>query len=136
MSYQMSQIIGRLGADPELRYTPTGQSVANFSVATNRKYSKADGEEVKEILWFKVTTWGKLAEVCNTYLHKGSQVFIQGRLIADPTTGGPRIWTRQNGNPAASFEINAEVVRFLDGKNGNSQSDQPATSGEETEIPF
>jgi single-strand DNA-binding protein len=132
----MSQIIGRLGADPELRYTPTGQSVANFSVATNRKYNKADGEEVKEILWFKVTTWGKLAEACNTCLHKGSQVFVQGRLMADPTTGGPRIWSRQNGSPATSFEINAEVVRFLDGKNGNSQNEQPAASGEETEIPF
>jgi single-strand DNA-binding protein len=136
MSYQMSQIIGRLGADPELRYTPTGQSVTNFSVATNRKYNKADGEEVKEILWFKVTVWGKLAEACNTCLHKGSQVFIQGRLIADPTTGGPRIWSRQNGSPAASFEINAEAVRFLDGKNGNGQSDQPAASSEEAEIPF
>ena len=136
MSYQMSQIIGRLGADPELRYTPTGQSVTNFSVATNRKYNKVAGEEVKEILWFKVTVWGKLAEACNTCLHKGSQVFIQGRLIADPTTGGPRIWSRQNGSPAASFEINAEAVRFLDGKNGNGQSDQPPTSSEEAEIPF
>ena len=136
MSYQMSQIIGRLGADPELRYTPTGQSVTNFSVATNRKYNKADGEEVKEILWFKVTVWGKLAEACSTCLHKGSQVFIQGRLIADPITGGPRIWSRQNGSPAASFEINAEAVRFLDGKNGNGQSDQPSTSSEEAEIPF
>ena len=138
MSFQKCQIIGRLGADPEMRFAPSGQSVVNFSVATNRKYNKADGEEVKETNWFKVSAWGKMAEACNSYLKKGSQVFVEGRLIADPATGGPRLWTRQDGNPAASFEIHADLVQFLGGKNGegNGQAEQPAGTPAETEIPF
>ena len=138
MSYQKCQIIGRLGADPEMHFAPSGQPVVNFSVATNRKYNKADGEEVKETNWFKVSAWGKMAEACNSYLKKGSQVFVEGRLIADPATGGPRLWTRQDGNPAASFEIHADLVQFLGGKNGdaNGQAEQPADAPTETEIPF
>ncbi len=138
MSYQKCQIIGRLGADPEMRFAPSGQSVVNFSVATNRKFNKADGEEVKETSWFKVSVWGKLAEACNRYLKKGSQVFVEGRLIADPATGGPRLWTRQDGSPAASFEIHADLVQFLGGKNGevNGQAEQPAGTPPEAEIPF
>jgi single-strand DNA-binding protein len=138
MSHQKCQIIGRLGADPEMRFAPSGQPVVNFSVATNRKFNKADGEEVKETNWFKVSAWGKMAEACNSYLKKGSQVFVEGRLIADPATGGPRLWTRQDGNPAASFEIHADLVQFLGGKNGEAigQAEQPVTASAETEIPF
>ena len=84
-----------------------------------------------------------MAEVCNNYLHKGSQVFVEGRLIADPATGGPRIWNRQDGSPAASFELHAELVRFLGGKNGDgieaeaaAPAEQPAAAAEECEIPF
>jgi single-strand DNA-binding protein len=61
-------IIGRLGADPEMRYASSGQPVANFSVATNRKYKNAGGEDVKETVWFKVSAWGKMAEACNNYV--------------------------------------------------------------------
>ncbi|MGD0878823.1 MAG: single-stranded DNA-binding protein [Anaerolineales bacterium] len=138
MSYQKCQIIGRLGADPEMRFAPSGQPVVNFSVATNRNYNKANSEEVKETSWFKVSVWGKLAEACNAYLKKGGQVFVEGRLIADPATGGPRLWTRQNGSPAASFEIHADLVRFLGGKNGdaNGQVEQPVGLSAEPEIPF
>jgi len=139
MTHQKSEIIGRLGADPEMRFTSSGQPVTNFSVATNRKYKNAGGEEVKETVWFKVSTWGKMAEVCNNYLHKGSQVFVEGRLIADPVTGGPRIWNRQDGNPAASFELHAELVRFLGGKNGDGNGNgvpAEAAAAEEGEIPF
>ena len=138
MSYQKCQIIGRLGADPEMRFAPSGQPVVNFSVATNRNYNKANSEEVKETSWFKVSVWGKLAEACNAYLKKGGQVFVEGRLIADPATGGPRLWTRQNGSPAASFEIHADLVRFLGGKNGdaNGQVEQPAAVPVESEISF
>ncbi len=74
-----------------MRYAPSGQPVANFSVATNRKYTNGDGQEVKEVVWFKVSVWGKMAEACNNYLKKGGQVYVEGRLIADPTTGGPRL---------------------------------------------
>ena len=137
MSHQNCQIIGRLGADPEMRYAPSGQPVTNFSVAANRKYTTGDGQEVKETCWFKVSAWGKLAEACNSYLKKGSQVYVEGRLIVDPATGGPRIWTKQDGSPAASFEIHADLIRFLGGKNGdsNGQVSQPAAAGE-PEIPF
>ena len=138
MSHQNTQIIGRLGADPEMRFAPTGQPVTNFSVATNRKYTNADGQEVKETTWFKVSAWGKLAEACNSYLKKGSQVYAEGRLIVDPATGGPRIWTRQDGSPAASFEIHADLIRFLGEKNGNGNGngEPPAPAGAEPEIPF
>ena len=139
MSHQKSEIIGRLGADPEMRYTPSGQPVANFPVATNRKYKNAAGETVKETTWFKVSAWGKLAEACNSYLHKGSQVYVEGRLVADPATGNPRIWSRQDGSPAASFEIHADTVDFLDSKNGDGNGNGSPAEGapaDEGEIPF
>ena len=138
MSYQKCQIIGRLGGDPEMRYTPSGQAVTHFSVAANRKYTHGDGSEVKEVAWFKVSAWGKRAEACNSYLHKGSLVYVEGRLTVDPATGGPRLWTRQDGAPAASFELHADLVRFLGGRNGDGvEGDGPPTdeSGE-GEIPF
>ena len=136
MTHQKAEIIGYLGADPEMRFTPSGQPVANFSVAANRKYKNAAGDEVKETAWFKVSAWGKLAEVCNNYLHKGSQVYVEGRLVVDPATGGPRIWTRQDGSPAASFEINAATVRFLGGKNGNGNGEAPSEPASEDQVPF
>lgn len=138
MSHQKNLIIGRLGADPEMRFAPNGQPVTNFSVATNRKYKNSGGEEVKETVWFKVSAWGKMAEVCNNYLRKGSQVYIEGRLIADPATGGPRIWTRQDGSPAASFELHVELIRFLGGRNGEGNGTGAPTevTAEEGEIPF
>ena len=138
MSHQKNLIIGRLGADPEMRYAPNGQPVTNFSVATNRKYKNSGGVEVKETVWFKVSAWGKMAEVCNNYLHKGSQVYIEGRLIADPATGGPRIWTRPDGSPAASFEVTVELIRFIGGRNGegNGAGTPTEATAEEGEIPF
>lgn len=131
-------IIGRLGADPEMRYAPAGQPVTNFSVAANRKYKNSGGEEVKETIWIKASAWGKMAEVCNNYLHKGNQVYIEGRLIANPVTGGPRIWTRQDGSPAASFELHVELIRFLGGRNGEGNGTGAPTevTADEGEIPF
>lgn len=133
MSYHTLIIVGHLGKDPEMHYTPAGQAVTNFSVATNRQYavrtsSPSNGETVKETVWFRVSTWGKQAEVCNEYLRKGSLVLVEGRLIPDPNTGRPRIWQGQNG-PGASFEVNASIVRFLtgqeDSEDGNSPSEEP-----------
>ena len=95
--YQKVTIIGNLGRDPEMRYTPSGQAVTSFNVATNRTYTGSDGQKVKETTWFRVSAWGKQAEICNNYLHKGSKVFIEGRLVSDPATGGPRIFNRQDG---------------------------------------
>ena len=111
--YQKIIIVGNLGRDPEMRYTPSGQAVTNFSVATNRQYTTNNGEKVKETTWFRVSVWGRMAEVCNQYLRRGSKVLIEGRLNADPATGGPRTWTGNDGVVRASFEVTAEVVKFL-----------------------
>ena len=112
--YHTIILVGNLGKDPEMRYTQSGQSVTSFSVATSRKYTGSDGQKIEETVWFRVSAWGKLAEICNQYLHKGSKVFVEGRLVADGN-GGPRVWTRQDGTPSASFEVNADTVRFLSG---------------------
>lgn len=136
--YQKILIIGNLGGDPEMRYTPTGQAVTNFSVATNRQYTASDGQQVKETVWFRVSAWGRQAETCNQFLRRGSRVLVEGRLNADPATGGPRVWTKQDGSPGASFEITAQTVRFL----STAQEDQAyqgssmAEHQEEDDIPF
>jgi len=113
MSYHMILLVGNVGRDPEMRYIPSGQPVTSFSVATNRQYTGNNGQVVKETIWFRVTTWGKQAEVCNQYLKKGSKVLIEGRLNPDPATGGPKIWTKQDGTAGSSFEVTASTVRFL-----------------------
>jgi single-strand DNA-binding protein len=105
-------IVGNLGRDPEMRYTPSGQAVTNLSVATSRQYTGSDGQPVKETIWFRVSVWGKQAESVNQYLKKGSKVLVEGRLVPDPATGGPRVWQGQKG-PAANFEVSAATVRFL-----------------------
>jgi single-strand DNA-binding protein len=113
MSYQKIIITGNLGRDPEMRYTPSGQAVTSFSVAVNESYTSANGEKVKRTIWFRVTAWGKQAEICNQYLKKGSQVLVDGRMSADPATGGPKIWKKQDGSSGSSFEVTASTVRFL-----------------------
>jgi single-strand DNA-binding protein len=137
--YHTINIVGNLGKDPEMRYTPGGQAVTNFSVATNRQYTASDGQQVKETIWFRVSTWGKTAETCNQYLRKGSKVLVEGRLTPDTKTGGPRIWQGQNG-PAASFEVTANTVRFLSSRGedegGYQSGDAPGQVGEPDEIPF
>jgi single-strand DNA-binding protein len=135
--YQKVTIVGNLGKDPEMRFTPSGQAVTSFSLATNRSYTGSDGQRVKETVWFRVSVWGKQAENCNNYLRKGSKVLIEGRLIADPATGGPRTFNRQDGSTGASFEISASTVQFLDSR---AESDQAGTEDMGTlsddEIPF
>ena len=117
MSYQKIIITGNLGRDPEMRYTPSGQAVTSFSVAVNESYTNANGEKVKKTIWFRVTAWGKQAEICNQYLKKGQQVLVDGRMSADPSTGGPKVWTKQDGSTGSSFEITASTVRFLSSRN-------------------
>jgi len=123
--YQKLVIVGNLGNDPEMRYTPNGQAVTNLSIATNRQYTANSGEKVKETTWFRVSVWGKQAEACNTYLKKGSKVLVEGRMTADSATGGPRIWTANDGSPRASFEVTAQTVRFLSTR----QEDQSSGGG-------
>jgi len=135
--YHQIIVVGNVGRDPEMKFTPSGQAVTSFSVATNREYTK-DGEKVKETVWFRIEAWGKLAEVCNTYLKKGSKVLVVGRLKADKATGGPRIWNKQDGTPQASYEVSADTVRFLSSNHeaGMVETAQ-ALGGEFTDdIPF
>ena len=110
--YHTIIIVGNVGKDPEMRYTPSGQPVCNFSVAATRNYTRGE-EKVDETTWARVTTWGKQAEICNQYVKKGNKVLVEGRLTADPATGGPRVWTGKEGSPRASFEVTANTVRFL-----------------------
>jgi len=140
--YSTVIIVGNVGRDPEMRYTPSGQAVTSFSVATNRQYTSNNGETVKETTWFRVSAWGKQAETCNQYLRKGSKVLVEGRLTSDPATGGPRIWTGQDGSPRASFEISAGTVRFLSSRSEGEAGAAPAgeeagfTGPEDENIPF
>ncbi len=138
-------IVGNLGKDPEMRYTPSGQAVTSFSVASNRKYTSSNGEQVNETIWFRISAWGKQAEICNQYLKKGSKVLVEGRLTPDKNTGGPRIWQKQDGTSGATFEVTASTVRFLstrsdgDGGGGGSMSSDAgdmATTPAEDDIPF
>lgn len=110
--YQTLILIGNLGKDPEQRFTPSGQPVATLSVATNRRYSGANGQSVKETTWFRITVWGKQAESCGQFLHKGSRVLVEGRLTPDPETGSPHVW-ENNGRYSAAYEVTASAVRFL-----------------------
>ena len=127
-------IVGNIGKDAEIRYTPSGQAVTSFSVASNSQYTNTQGEQVKETVWFRVTTWGKQAEVCNQYVKKGTLVLVEGKLTPDKATGGPRIWTTSDGKPAANFEINASTVRFLNG--GKGKAEQQHDAPPEEDLPF
>ena len=136
MSFQTILIVGHLGREPEMRYSPSGQAVTNFNLAVNRQHSGSNGQSSKETTWFRVSTWGKTAENCSEYLHKGSLVLVEGRLVCDPETGGPRLYTRKDGTPSASFEVMANTVRFLTGSDEHSESESAQVSSEEEDIPF
>ena len=137
MSYQKIIIAGNLGRDPEMRYTPSGQAVTSFSVAVNESYTNANGEKIKKTIWFRVTAWGKQAEICNQYLKKGQQVLVDGRMSADSNTGGPKIWTKQDGTSGSSFEVTASTVRFLSSRGEGGESGPVSGGGgmEMAELP-
>jgi single-strand DNA-binding protein len=121
-----------------MRFTPNGQAVTSFSVATDRSYSDQAGKLVKETVWFRVSAWGKLAETCNNFLQKGKMVMVEGRLTVDAKTGGPRIWTGQDGTPRASLEMVANTVKFLSAKSDGSTpgGEEDMDSGPSEDIPF
>lgn len=130
-------IIGHLGRDPEMRYTPSGRPVTTFSVATSRSWKTSDGEQRTETEWFNVVAWGSLAEICKQYLSKGQQVYIEGRLQT-------RRWEDDDGNKRTTTEIVAkEMVMLGDrrrGKDKEADEDlQDSFSDEENiedEFPF
>ena len=129
--YEKVIIVGNLGRDPEMRYTPSGKPVTNLNVATNRRWTNAEGQPQEETTWFRVAVWGKQAETCNQYLSKGSRVLIEGDRIK------ARAYKDRDGEPAASLEFTATRVRFLGGRGEPTE----APAGEppieqEGEIPF
>lgn len=139
--YHKIIIVGNLGRDPEMRYTPDGTPVTNFSVATNRKWTGSDGQQQEETIWFRVTAWRRLAETCNQFLQKGRQVLVEGQLRPDPATGGPRVWTGNDGTPRAQFEVTALTVKFLGGRGEAPPEEAPGAFEEPSvepldEIPF
>ena len=105
--YQQITLVGNLGRDPEMRYTPSGTAVTNFSIATSRSWTGQDGQRQDKTVWFRVAAWERLAETCNQYLTKGQKVLVVGEM-EEPST-----WTDQSGNTRASLEVRARTVRFL-----------------------
>lgn len=108
--YQKTVIVGNLGNNPELKYTPQGDAVVNLSVAVNRRWKNKDGQPAEETTWFRVSVWGKQAEACNQYLSKGRQVLVEGTLST------PKVYTGGDGEPRASLDLRANMVRFLGGQ--------------------
>lgn len=131
-SYCKVIIMGLLGGEPTSNTDSNGTPVCNFSVAHNETYKDRDGNEQTKVTWIRVSTWGPQATNCQTYLHTGSRVLVEGTLLPD-SNGNPRIWQGNDGQARANFEVRAQVVRFA-GQGGNgSSTPEPA---EEEEIPF
>jgi len=113
-------IIGSLGADPEMRYTPGGKPVTSYSVAVNRGWRTSEGERKEATEWFNVVAWGNLAEICNQYLHKGSQVYVEGRLQT-------RSWEDNSGTRHFRTELVDNEMIILDGRNYVAEYDDSET---------
>jgi len=129
-------IIGNLGGEPEMRFTPDGKPVTSFRVATNRVYTTQDGERKEETEWFSVVAWSKLAEQCNQFLGKGRLVYVEGRLRT-------RSWDDQSGQKRYRTEVIAERVTFLDRRDssvpedrGSQAADYEVDEAKEDDIPF
>jgi single-strand DNA-binding protein len=135
------QIIGHLGRDPEMRYTPSGRPVTTFTVAVSRSWNTVDGERHNETEWFNIVAWGNLAEICKQYLNKGQQVYIEGRLQT-------RRWDDKEGVKHTSVEVVANEMMMLgersDRREQNHQGpqagdvapDESEISANEDEFPF
>jgi single-strand DNA-binding protein len=141
--YHKILLVGNLGRDPEMRITPSGTAVTNFSMATSEKWTGQDGQPQERTIWWRVSVFGKSGEACNEYLKKGSKVLVEGRMTADPKTGNPRLWQGQDGQMRASFEVTALTVKFLSSRGETAGSAGGAATGtmeaepaDESEIPF
>ncbi len=136
--YQKLILVGNLGRDPEMRYTPDGTPVTSFSVATSRRWTDASGQQQERTVWFRVTAWRRLAETCNQYLSKGRQVLVEGELSE------PRPFQGRDGEWRAGLDVTALTVKFLGGRGDAGPSDlsdamdedRGVSSIDEEEIPF
>lgn len=119
-------LVGNLGRDPELRYTPGGQAVANFSLATTERFSTRDGDKQERTEWHRIVAWGRTGELCAQYLSKGRSVYIEGRLQT-------REWEDKEGQKRRTTEVVANTVQFLGGRGGEGagghDSDGPSSPG-------
>lgn len=122
-------LIGRLGRDPEMRYTPSGRPVTTFSLATSRTWNTSEGERRTETEWFNVVAWGSLAEICKQYLIRGQQVYVEGRLQT-------RHWEDNDGNKHSAVEIVANEMIMLSERRENNQGTEFDYSPESDEPPF
>jgi single-strand DNA-binding protein len=123
-SLNRAELIGNLGKDPEMRYTPSGQAVTRFSVATNYSYTKNDGTKVDATDWHNIEAWGKLAEIINQHCQKGDKVFVSGRMKTDK-------YDADDGTTKYFFKVVANEIIMLGGSgNGNS-----ASEGNEEQLP-
>ncbi len=133
VSLNKIMVIGNLGSEPEMRFTPKGNPVTSFRVATNRVYATPEGERKEETEWFTVVAWGKLAEQCNQFLTKGRLVYVEGRLRT-------RTWEGQDGQKRYRTEIIANRVTFLDKQAAAPLAEQAEEGGtgeiEPDDIPF
>ncbi len=114
--YQKVILIGNLGDNPTMRYTPAGKAVTSFSLAVSKKWTTPDGEKREKTLWVRVSAWEKLAELANQYLTKGRQCMVEGELEQ------PSAYTNKAGEPAASLEVTAKEIRFLGSVADNSEA--------------
>lgn len=122
-------LIGRLGQDPEMRYTPSGKPLTKFQMAVNRSWTSSDNEKKTETEWFNIVCWGKLAEICNQYLKKGLRVYIDGRLHT-------RHWVDDKGANHSVVEVVAQEMIILGGPKEMEGSDQADEVFPENEYPF
>lgn len=131
-SFNKIHIVGYLGRDPEIRYTPQGQAVCNFSIATSEKRKDSNGDSQDSTTWFRVTVWGKQGENANQYLAKGKQVYVEGRLRTNE-------FTDREGTPRTTLEVTASDVRFLSptggGEQQQSQGSRQAPAGQQSAPP-
>jgi len=135
-------LVGNLGGDPQIRYTPSGTAVANFNIATTERFTDKSGEKQTRTEWHRIVAWARLAEICNEYLKKGKQVYIEGRIQT-------RDWEDKEGNKRSTVEIIATNMVML-GRAGDSSDvspqefpadeqatqEAPAAAGEEDDLPF
>ncbi len=118
-------IIGQIGHDPDMRYTPSGKPVTSFSVTVTRNWVTAEGERREATEWFNVVAWGNLAEICNQYLRKGRRVYVEGHLQT-------RSWEDQTGQKHFRTELVANEMIMLDGRPGSSEVDYASSDEEES----
>lgn len=142
MSFNKVILVGNLGRDPELRYTPQGTPVASFSMATNERRKDKTGEMQDQTTWFRVTLWGRQAETASQYLTKGMPIFIEGRLRVEE-------WTDRDGKPRHTLEVHATDMQFIGGSGQQEQRHEKAATasagagtggddpaGDDDDIPF